>query len=141
MNFLNVYIHEGRLFVCFVPLVHETYQFGLLAMHCYTFVATCFGTSIKTTTIFDNDDSPLFYPSCSHEIKHHINQLWALHCTCKESCTKSKDFFFFLCYFNLIFNSQSFYHLFNEHNNNYSNLLQSFCKSLDKLLIQHASKF
>jgi hypothetical protein len=24
MNFLNIYIHEGRLFVCFVPMVHET---------------------------------------------------------------------------------------------------------------------
>jgi hypothetical protein len=24
MKFLNIYIHEGRLFVCFVPMVHET---------------------------------------------------------------------------------------------------------------------
>jgi len=24
MNFKNIYIHEGRLFVCFVPMVHET---------------------------------------------------------------------------------------------------------------------
>jgi hypothetical protein len=23
MNFLNIYINEGRLFVCFVPMVHE----------------------------------------------------------------------------------------------------------------------
>jgi len=24
MNFKKIYIHEGRLFVCFVPMVHET---------------------------------------------------------------------------------------------------------------------
>jgi hypothetical protein len=24
MNFLNIYINEGRLLVCFVPMVHET---------------------------------------------------------------------------------------------------------------------
>jgi len=24
MNFKNIYIHEGRLFFCFVPMVHET---------------------------------------------------------------------------------------------------------------------
>jgi hypothetical protein len=24
MNFKNIYIHEGRLLVCFVPMVHET---------------------------------------------------------------------------------------------------------------------
>jgi len=24
MNFLNIYINEGRLFVCFVPMVDET---------------------------------------------------------------------------------------------------------------------
>ncbi len=24
MIFLNIYIHEGRLFICFVPMVHET---------------------------------------------------------------------------------------------------------------------
>jgi hypothetical protein len=24
MIFLNIYIHKGRLFVCFVPMVHET---------------------------------------------------------------------------------------------------------------------
>jgi hypothetical protein len=24
MKCLNIYIHEGRLFVCFVPMVHET---------------------------------------------------------------------------------------------------------------------
>jgi hypothetical protein len=24
MNFLNIYIHEGRLFICFVRMVHET---------------------------------------------------------------------------------------------------------------------
>jgi hypothetical protein len=24
MNFKNIYIHEGRLFVCFVPMVYET---------------------------------------------------------------------------------------------------------------------
>jgi hypothetical protein len=24
MNFFNDYIHDGRLFVCFVPMVHET---------------------------------------------------------------------------------------------------------------------
>jgi hypothetical protein len=24
MNYKNIYIHEGRLFVCFVPMVHET---------------------------------------------------------------------------------------------------------------------
>ncbi len=24
MNFKNIYMHEGRLFVCFVPMVHET---------------------------------------------------------------------------------------------------------------------
>jgi hypothetical protein len=24
MSFKNIYIHEGRLFVCFVPMVYET---------------------------------------------------------------------------------------------------------------------
>jgi len=24
MNYKNIYIYEGRLFVCFVPMVHET---------------------------------------------------------------------------------------------------------------------
>jgi hypothetical protein len=24
MNFKNIYIHEGRLLVCFVPMVYET---------------------------------------------------------------------------------------------------------------------
>ncbi len=24
MNFFKIYINEGRLFVCFVPMVHET---------------------------------------------------------------------------------------------------------------------
>jgi hypothetical protein len=24
MNFKNIYIHEGMLFICFVPMVHET---------------------------------------------------------------------------------------------------------------------
>ncbi len=35
-EFLKIYIHEGCLFVCFVPMVHETYQFGLLAVRCCT---------------------------------------------------------------------------------------------------------
>jgi hypothetical protein len=73
MNFKNIYIHEGRLFVCFVPMVHETYQFGLLAMCYYISFATCFGISIKTVVVIDNDDPPPFYPSCSYGIKHHIN--------------------------------------------------------------------
>jgi len=42
--------------------------------------------------------------------------------------------FLFLCYFNLVFTLESFYLLFNEHNNNCSNLLQSSCKPLDRLL-------
>jgi hypothetical protein len=42
-------------------------------MHCCTSFVACFGTSIGTTTIINNDDPPLFYPSCNHEIKHHIN--------------------------------------------------------------------
>jgi len=140
MNFLNIYIHEGRLFVCFVPSVHETLPIWATCVLLY-FLAACFGTSIKTNVIIDNDDSPPFYLSCNRGIKHHINQLWALHCTSKKSCTKSKGFFFFLCYFDLVFTFEIFYHLFNEHNSSYSNLLQSFCKPLDKLLIQQASKF
>ncbi len=75
MNFLNIYIHEGCLFVCFVPMIHETYQFGLLVVRCCTSFATCFGISIETTTVTDNDDPQPFYPLCSHGIKHHINQL------------------------------------------------------------------
>jgi hypothetical protein len=73
MNFLNIYIHEGRLFVCFVPMVHETYQFGLLTMCCCISFAACFGTLIGTAAVIDNDDPPPFYPSCSHGIKHHTN--------------------------------------------------------------------
>jgi len=52
-----------------------------------------------------------------------------------------KGVFFFLCYFSLIFAFESFYHLFNKHNSSCSNLLQSFYKPLDKLLVQQASKF
>jgi hypothetical protein len=88
--------------------------------------------------VTDNDDPPSFYPSCSHGIKHHINQLWALHYRCRESCTKSKGFIF-LCYFNLVFISESLCHLSNEHNSSYSNLLQSSCKPLDRLLVQQTS--
>jgi hypothetical protein len=73
MDFKNIYIHEGRLFVCFVPMVHETYWFGLLAVCCCSSFATYFGTSFKTIVVTDNDDPPPFYPSCSHGIKHHIN--------------------------------------------------------------------
>jgi len=72
MNFLNIYIHEGRLFVYFVPMVHETYQSGFLAMCCCTSIAACFGTSIKNFVVTNNDHPPSFYPSCSHGIKHHI---------------------------------------------------------------------
>ncbi len=82
-DFLFIFIHEGRLFVCFVPMVHEAYQSGLLALHYYTSFVTCFGTSIKTDVITNNDDPPLFYASYSHGIKQHINQLWALHYRCK----------------------------------------------------------
>ncbi len=95
MNFKNIYIHERRLFVCFVSMVHETYQFGLLVVRCCTSFVACFGTSIGTITVNNNNDPPPFYPSCSHRIKHQINQLLALHCKCKKSCTKSKGFLFF----------------------------------------------
>jgi len=40
-----------------------------------------------------------------------------------------------LCYFNLVFISESFCHLFNENNRSCSNLLQSSYKPLDKLLV------
>jgi hypothetical protein len=126
------------LFVSFVPMVHETYQSGSLAMCCCTSFAVCFGISIGTVAITDNDDPPLFYPSCSHGIKHHINKLWALHCKCKKSCIESKDFFF-LCYFNLVFTFESFYHLSSEHNSRCPNLLQSSCKPLDRVLVWQAS--
>jgi len=75
MNFLNIYIHKGRLFVCLVSMVHETYQSGLFAVHYCTSFAPCFGISIKTDVVTNIDDPPLFYPSCSHGIKHHINRL------------------------------------------------------------------
>ncbi len=75
MKFKNIYIHEGRLFVCFVPMVHETYYSRLLVVGCCTSFVTCFGTSIKTNVVINNDDPPPFYSSCSHGIKHHINQL------------------------------------------------------------------
>jgi len=57
------------LFVCFVPMVRETYQFGLHRVRCYTSLVACFGTLIGTVVVTDNDDPSLFYPSCSHGIK------------------------------------------------------------------------
>jgi hypothetical protein len=75
MNFKNIYIHKRMLFICFILMVDETYQFGLLVVRCCTSFVACFGTSMKTTVVTDNDDPPPFYPSCSHGIKHHINQL------------------------------------------------------------------
>jgi hypothetical protein len=134
MNFLNIYIHGGRLFVCFVSMVHKTYQYRLLIVRWCTFFVVSFGTSIKTITIINDDDPPPFYPSCSYGIKHHINKLWALHCRCRESCIESKVFL--MCYFNLVFISKFFCHLFNEHHSSYSIFLQSSCKPLDKLLVQ-----
>jgi hypothetical protein len=50
-----------------------TYQYGLLAMHCCTSFDAFFGISIRIVVVIDNDDPPLFYPSCNHGIKHHIN--------------------------------------------------------------------
>jgi hypothetical protein len=52
-----------------------TYQSGLLIVHCCTSFVACFGILIGTAIVIDNDDPPSFYPSCSHGIKHHINQL------------------------------------------------------------------
>ncbi len=138
MNFKNIYIHEGRLFVCFVPMVHETYKYGLLAVHCCTSFAACFGTSIQTANVIDNDDPPMFYPSCNHRIKHHINQLWTLHCNVENHVHNQR--IFFLCYFSLIFTFESLCHLSNEHNSSCSIFLQSSCKPLDMLLVQQISK-
>jgi hypothetical protein len=73
MNFKNIYIYEGKLFVCFVSMVHETYQFGLLVVRCCISFVACFDTSIGTATIINNVDPPPFYLSCSHGIKHHTN--------------------------------------------------------------------
>ncbi len=44
-----------------------------------------------------------------------------------------------MCYFNLVFTFENFYHLFNEHNSSCSNLLKSCGKPLDKLLVQQAN--
>lgn len=49
--------------------------------------------------------------------------------------------FFFLCYFSRVFTSKSFCQLSNEHSSSCSNLLQSSCKPLNRLLVQQASKF
>jgi len=96
------------------------------------------GLIIRTVVVTDNDHPLSFYASFNHGIKHHINKLWTLHCKCKKSCTKLKGFLFFH-YFNFIFTSESFCHLFNEHNNSYLNLLHSSCKPLDMLLIQQTN--
>jgi hypothetical protein len=47
---------------------------------------------------------------------------------------------FFLCYFSRVFTSKSFCQLSNEHSSSCSNLLQSSCKPLNRLLVQQASK-
>ncbi len=65
---------EVCLFVLFQWFMKHT-RYGLLEVCCCTSFANCFGISIKTTVVIDNDDPLSFYPLCNHGIKHHINKL------------------------------------------------------------------
>jgi hypothetical protein len=56
-----------------------------------------------------------------------------------DNHVQNQRIFLFMSYFSLIFTSEIFCHLSNEHNSSCSNLLQSSCKSLDMLFVQWTS--